>query len=176
MVTSASFGYYAGQLGWREWVYFQEWGLKVKAKVDTGAATSAIDGFNIERFKKNGKNWIRFDMRPHQHNEKVKRVAARVLSRRSVKNSGGHTQNRYVIEVIATIGMYRFPMELTLTEREKLNFRMLMGRRAMVGLFTVDPSASFVQGRPRMRKVVNLKPQPHKMTSDKHEDRNSLSK
>lgn len=163
-------------VGWREWVGLPLWGVRIKAKVDTGAATSAIHAENITEFRKDKKRWVAFDVMPKQHKSKSVRLEARVVSRRTVKDSSANSERRYVVETEACLGEYRFPIQLTLTSRYGLNFRMLIGRRALVGLFCVDPAASFLQGKPDLDgEHTHLEPKPEMMTLDQHENSHSVA-
>lgn len=133
-------------IGWREWVQLPGLGIdKIKAKVDTGARTSALHAFALETFEENGKNKIRFDIHPLQHNtDKVTTCVADVVDKRTVTDSGGHSEERYVIETPITIAGQTWLIEITLTERENMLFRMLLGRRALRKRFVVNPARSFV--------------------------------
>lgn len=137
-------------LGWREWVAMPEFGIKrVKAKVDTGARTSCLHAFFVERFKKRGQTQVRFGVHPLQQRTDVAVVCeSKLLDQRVVSDSGGHREQRYVIETDVIIGNTPHRIELTLTDRDTMRFRMLLGRTAMVGQFLVDPSASYLAGKP----------------------------
>jgi hypothetical protein len=137
-------------LGWREWVSLPALGLeRIKAKVDTGARTSCLHAFRVRGFRRAGALWVRFGMHPDQGSTaRVVECEARVIDRRAVTDSGGHTQNRYVIESEIVAGGFAWPAELTLTNRDTMRFRMLIGRTAMNGRFLVDPSRSFLAGGP----------------------------
>lgn len=136
-------------VGWREWVSLPELGIgKIKAKVDTGARTSALHAFALQPFTENGQQKIRFDIHPHQHStEDVVTCVANVVDRRPVTDSGGHTEERYVIQTALTIAGQSWPIEITLTERENMLFRMLLGRSALRKRFFVNPARSFVTTR-----------------------------
>ena len=135
-------------LGWREWVELPDLGLHaIKAKVDTGAKTSALHAFNVEVCKENDVDVVKFFIHPIQKNQSFQIECKTPLKdRRLVTDSGGHQEMRYVIETDIIIAAYRFPIELTLTDRDTMRFRMLLGRNAMKGLALVDPSASFIHG------------------------------
>jgi hypothetical protein len=136
-------------LGWREWVALPEFNIaQIKAKIDTGARSSALHAFVIEPYYKNNQNWVMFALHPVQHNtEVVVECHAPVTDRRMVSDSGGHKQWRYVITTPLVIGQTLFSVEITLTNRDSMLFRLLIGRTAM-STFSVAPSASYLQGKP----------------------------
>lgn len=133
-------------IGWREWVSLPELGIsRIKAKVDTGARTSALHAFSLKPFIDNGKHKIQFDIHPLQHNiDQVISCMADVVDKRWVTDSGGHEEERYVIETPITIALQTWSIEITLTERENMMFRMLLGRSALRRRFIVNPTRSFI--------------------------------
>jgi hypothetical protein len=137
-------------LGWREWVALPELNLgHIKAKIDTGARSSALHAFELEPYRKSGQRWVMFAIHPQQkHNDSVIECHAPIKDRRLVSDSGGHKQRRYVIESQLLLGQTLISAEITLTNRDNMQFRMLIGRTAMNGRFIIDPSASYVQGKP----------------------------
>lgn len=138
-------------LGWREWVALPSLGIDaLKCKVDTGAKTSALHAFYVEPFEKDGKSMVRFGLHPVQDDtQSAVECEAEVHDMRAVSDSGGHRESRYVIKIPLTIGAETFEAEVTLTNRDSMRFRMLLGRRAMEHRFIVDPDASYLQGEPR---------------------------
>lgn len=138
-----------GVLGWREWIGFPDIGIdQIKAKVDTGARTSCLHAFMVEPFERDGAPWVRFDIHPSQtDNSKVIRCEAPVLDQRVVRDSGGHEELRYVIATTMNIGPHQHQVEVTLSDRDTMKFRVLLGRTAIQGLFVVDPSRSYLVGK-----------------------------
>ncbi|HEU5281798.1 MAG TPA: ATP-dependent zinc protease [Gammaproteobacteria bacterium] len=136
-------------IGWREWISLPNLGIdKIKAKVDTGARTSALHAFSLEPFEEAGKEKIRFLMHPLQHNTNdIITCVADVVDKRPVTDSGGHTEERIVIMTPICIAGQTWPIEITLTERENMLFRMLLGRSALRRRFMVNPARSFVTTR-----------------------------
>ena len=137
-------------LGWKEWLALPELGIPaVKVKVDTGAKTSALHAFKLEPFTKSGEDHIRFWFHPAQNRTDIELVCeAPIYDQRVVTDSGGHKENRYVIKTNASIAEKEWPIEITLTSREDMQFRMLLGRKAVVsGKFLVDASADYVTGK-----------------------------
>jgi hypothetical protein len=138
------------RLGWREWVELPGLGVRaIKAKLDTGARTSSLHAFSLHRFARDGVDVVRFEIHPVQRSHAATvQVEANVLGERRVRTSSGQEETRIVIETTLGIAGERWPIELTLTRRDEMGFRMLLGRQAMAKRIVVDPSASFLSGRP----------------------------
>ena len=142
-------------IGWREWLSLPDIGIEhIKVKVDTGARTSALHAFFVEPFIKHGKEWVRFGIHPVQQNSShVVECEMPVKDRRVVSDSGGHREERYIIETTLQMGEYSWIAELTLTDRDSMRFRMLLGRTALEDRFLVNPVASYNVGKkPRKKK------------------------
>jgi hypothetical protein len=135
-------------LGWREWVQLPDLvDVPIKAKVDTGAKTSSLHAFLIEPYTKDGIPWVKFLLHPNQKdNDLVVECHAAVADRREVSDSGGHKEERYVIESTIVLGKEVLIAELTLTDRDSMSFRMLLGRNLLRGAYVVDSAASFLMG------------------------------
>lgn len=137
-------------LGWREWIALPDLGVDlIECKVDTGARTSALHAFYVEPFEKDGINHVRFGLHPERNNTRTElHCEAEVIDRRMVSDSGGHKEQRYVIRTHIVIGDLTWPIETTLTNRDSMRFRMLLGRTAIVDNFVVDPGADHLAGKP----------------------------
>ena len=138
-------------VGWREWCSLPDLGLPlIKAKVDTGAKTSCLHAFSIEPYDNNGEKWVRFGMHPNQKNtDKEIFCDAAVADIRNVTDSGGHTETRFTVITQLLIGEQQWSAEFTLTNRDSMSYRMLLGRAAMKHRIIVDPSASYLLGKPK---------------------------
>jgi len=139
-------------VGWREWISFPDLGINaIKAKVDTGARTSALHAFRVTPFERDGHEYVAFSIHPNQRDQDtVLECEAPVVDRRSVRDSGGHAEMRYVIEATIRIGNHQLTAEVTLTDRDSMQFRCLLGRTALKKHFVVDSGRSYLLGkRPR---------------------------
>ena len=136
-------------IGWREWLALPDLGIQaIKAKVDTGARTSALHTFGLEPFEKGGMLKVKFGIHPLQRRKDVEiNCVADVVDRRRVTSSAGQSEMRYVIRTLVALGEIRWPIELTLTNRRSMRFRMLLGRAAIAGRLLVDPAKSYLTGR-----------------------------
>ena len=131
--------------GWREWVALPDLHIKrIKAKIDTGARTSALHAEKITPFTKDGAAYVRFVVHPLQRKKKpAKTCVALVIDHRRIMDSGGRSEERYVVRTTLAVGQSRWPVELSLTNRDQLGFRMLIGRQALRRRYVVDPARSF---------------------------------
>lgn len=135
--------------GWREWVSLPDVGVDwVKAKIDTGARTSSLHAFDIVEFEREGEEWVRFRVKPWQEsNEDATIVACPVHDRRHVRSSSGHSEERIVVLLAVRLIDHTIVAEVTLTNRDEMGFRMLIGREALRQGYLVDPARSFLGGR-----------------------------
>lgn len=147
-------------LGRHEWCQLP--GLDVpaiKAKIDTGAKTSAIHAFNIKPVTIRGKEYVSFDIHPIQKNDDVLiHCKALVVDERDIMSSNGHKEHRYVIVTLLRLGQQAWEIEVTLSNRDPLRFRMLLGREALNGRVLIDPSALCQQGTLKKDKLMALYP------------------
>ena len=146
-------------IGWKEWFSLDCIALPaIKGKIDTGAKTSALHAFNIETFYIEDVEYVRFNIHPLQKNKRlVRSCISRVIDRRMVSDSSGKKEKRIVIKSDLKIGDKKIRIELTLTNRDNMSFRMLLGREAiMQAKMIVDISKSFVQGKLKKSKILKL--------------------
>lgn len=137
-------------VGWREWLSLPDMGIeRIKAKVDTGARTSALHAFALERFEREGAPMVRFEAHPLQRDTSVVvPVEAGLVERRTVRSSSGSETLRPVVRTTVELMGRRWEIELTLIRRDPMGFRMLLGRQAVRGRFLVDPGRSYLGGEP----------------------------
>ncbi len=145
-------------LGWREWVALPDLGLPaIKVKVDSGARTSALHAFYTEKYQLDSVDMVKFLIHPIQKNYDFHvECHAPIIDFREVSDSSGHKEMRYVIETSIVIGTVSWPIELNLTNRDTMRFRMLLGRRAIEARAVIDPGASYLNGKLRARKLYQL--------------------
>lgn len=136
-------------IGWREWATLPQLGIdRIKAKVDTGARTSALHAFDLEYFKAPQGLMVGFKVHPLQRDTSVTVEAiVPVLEQRQIRNSGGQVQARPVIRTLLVLGQQTWEIELTLTNRDAMGFRMLLGREAVRRRFLVDPGGSYLMSQ-----------------------------
>ena len=138
-------------IGWRERLALPELGIgRITCKVDTGARSSSLHALNMETFVEQGRRLVRFDVQPNRKkSDFLLHCQAEVLDERVVSNSGGARERRIVILTPVEIGSQRYPIEVTLTNREAMRYRMLLGRTGLSGRFMVDTSKSYLMGKNR---------------------------
>jgi hypothetical protein len=132
-------------IGWREWLALPDLGVeRIKAKVDTGARTSALHAFDIHRFERGDEPWVRFLVHPVQRETRTTvAVECPLVGERLVRSSDGRRTRRPVIRTRVCLGSECWPIEVTLVRRDLMGFRMLLGRQAIRGRFVVDPGRSY---------------------------------
>ncbi len=145
-------------VGNKEWCAFPTLGIPaIKARIDSGAKTSSIHAFNILPFKQNGQDWVSFEIHPLQRERKPTiKCESRVFDTRDVKSSNGVHENRYVIKAPIRFAGESWEIEITLTNRDAMGYRMLLGREAMRGRIVIDPDESFCQGKLSREELQNL--------------------
>jgi len=143
-------------VGSEEWISLNELNIPfIKARVDSGAKTSSMHAVNIQSFQKDNELWVKFDVFPLQNDGKRKvSCEALVIDKRVVKSSSGDREQRYVVRTSMSLKDQRWDIELTLTNRDSMGYRMLLGREAMRGKIIVDPAVSFLTGEVDQKSVV----------------------
>ncbi|MEO5535910.1 MAG: RimK/LysX family protein [Pseudolysinimonas sp.] len=139
--------------GWREWVQLPEIGVPwIKAKLDTGARTSSLHAYKIKEFDRDGTQWVRFRVRPWQESTDDEVVVELpVHDRRAIRSSSGHVEKRFVVLMRLTLVGHDVTAEVTLSNRDAMGFRMLIGREVLRHGFMVAAARSFLGGRaPRL--------------------------
>jgi hypothetical protein len=138
-------------VGWREWVALPQADLPwVKAKIDTGARSSSIHAFDLEAFEADEREWVRFSIHPWQRSDEDRtELTVPVLDRREVRSSNGQVEQRYAVAMDVVLAGRALTTVMTLSNRDEMGFRMLIGREALERGFLVDASLSYAGGRPR---------------------------
>lgn len=137
------------RIGWREWVGFPELGIeRIKVKVDTGARTSVIHAFRVHKISGGDEPRVEFYLHPVQRRRHPElRCVAPIVDERTIRSSNGERETRYVIVTPMRLGEDVWPIELTLSDRDQMGFRVLAGRAAIRGRCIVDPGSSYLLGR-----------------------------
>lgn len=137
-------------VGWREWIALPDWKVPwTKAKIDTGARTSALHTFDLEPFTKDDVDWVRFVVHPWQGSDADGvEVEAPLVGSKEVRSSSGEAAVRPVVRTRIRLNEVEVPVDITLTRRDEMGFRMLIGRRALRNRFLVDPARSYAGGKP----------------------------
>jgi hypothetical protein len=141
-------------IGFREWIALPELKLPaLKAKIDSGAKTSSLHAFDIKLIKKGGVSFVKFKVHPIQKNtDLIVECISPLIDRRVVTDSGGHKENRYVINTFIQMGAVKKMIQLTLTNRASMKYRMLLGREAL-NQFYIDPSQSYLLRKTQKQKI-----------------------
>lgn len=136
------------KVGWREWCELPMLQIPaIKIKVDTGARTSALHAFNIGLEEKEGKRFVHFSVYPMQGDKNiVVHCTSPLKETRMVTSSNGHRELRYIIMTSIKLGNKTWEIELSLSNRDPLKFRMLLGREALKHIALIDPASSYKQG------------------------------
>ena len=147
------------EIGWREAVGLPDFEIqRMKAKIDTGARTSALHAVELKPFKKAGAPWISFSVQQGKSNELVP-CTAPVIDQRAIKNTGGVPELRYIIRTLLIIGQRSWHIELSLSDRSQMEFELILGRSALQGHnLTVDPGNSYLAGEPGLSplRAINI--------------------
>lgn len=148
-------------IGWREWVSLPTLNLPaIKAKVDTGAKTSSLHAYDIHVVERHGKEYVKFKVHPLHNNVSLEvECMAPLIEVRVVTDSGGHKEERYVVAVTLILGRLKKKIELTLTNRLSMKYRMLIGRSALRH-FYIDSTQSFLSGKSLKQKEFLKKTRP----------------
>ncbi|WP_262689729.1 ATP-dependent zinc protease family protein [Kordiimonas aestuarii] len=137
-------------IGWREWAVLPDFAVpEIKAKIDTGAKTSALHAYRIKKIMRDGVPWAEFFVHPVQRRKRPEvKCAAPIVGEREVKSSNGIVQTRLVVSTILELGPFAQKIELTLTNRDEMGFRLLIGRQALTRRYLVDSGLSYGLGEP----------------------------
>ena len=138
----------AREIGWREHVALPELGIQsMRAKIDTGARTSALNTSDLEQFERDGQAWVRFSLPAGR--EIKDRYEARLADIRDIRNTGGVAETRPIIETTIVLGKRAWVIEISLADRENMQFDMIVGRTALrAQRLIVNSNKSFLAGRP----------------------------
>ncbi len=144
-------------IGWREIVGLPDLGIsRLRAKIDTGARTSALHAVDLKPIERNGVPWIEFNV-PLTGEPRTKRYAAPIADERAIKNTSGMPETRYVVKLVLVMANRHWPIDVSLADREKMKFDMILGRTAIrAHRIVVDAGKSFLLGPPTW-KPKNLK-------------------
>jgi len=139
-------------IGWREWLALPDLGIPlIKAKIDTGARSSSLHAFDMKLFRRGGRHMVRFSVHPYQRSTSPSvQAEAELIDERLVRTSAGHEQLRPVILTTVKLRERVWTTEVTLTGRDQMGFRMLLGRQALVARFLIDSARSYMAGRPAL--------------------------
>ncbi len=146
------------QIGWQEWCALPKLHLPaIKTKIDTGAKTSALHAWDIHLYHKQGVRYVHFIVHPLQNDLRLTRkCSAPVVDERTIMNSAGHKELRYVIRTPIVLGDCSWEIEISLTNRDSMTFRMLLGRDALKGMTLINPGKKLCQGKLKRREARAL--------------------
>ncbi len=147
-----------GIIGWRELIALPDLGIiEMRAKIDTGARTSALHAENQEVFERDGVQWVRFSI-PVPGKPRLTSVEALLLDRRNIKNTSGEPEQRLVVRTTMRMGTRHWHIDVSLADRKKMEFDIILGRTAIRGRgILVDPGRSFLAGKPAVNTVKKSK-------------------
>lgn len=156
-------------IGWQEWCALSKFHLPaIKAKIDTGAKTSVLHASDLHPFHRHGRLYVHFIVHPLQRSQKFETLCtAEVIDERTVMNSGGHKERRYIVLSTLTLGEISWDIEIGLTNRDPMAFRMLLGRDALKNHSIIDPGKILIQGKLKASAL-------YKLYIDRHSSRSSL--
>jgi hypothetical protein len=139
-------------IGLREWINLPELGMVgLRAKIDTGASTSCLHASDIQPFRRDGEDWVRFTAHLGTLVQRRHRCEAPLVTVKNIKSSTGHVQSRYVIRTRLALGDRLWPVEFTLTCRKTMRYRVLLGSKALIdGQLVVNPALTYVQDKPSL--------------------------
>lgn len=145
-------------IGSDEWCAFTSIKIPaIKARVDSGAKTSSMHAVNIQKFSHNEEQWVRFEVHPLQKNKKITvHCEAPLIDQRVIKSSSGDKEQRPVIRVPLSLGGKSWEVEVTLTNRDSMGYRMLLGREAMSGRVLIDPEGQCLLGDRQQDELKSL--------------------
>ena len=154
-------------VGWREWVTLPDFGIThIRAKIDTGARTSALHTEILKRFVRGNQRWVRFLVHPFQRDSLTTVITeARLIDERIIRSSNGRTELRPIVVTNISLLGRRWNIEISLAKRDEMGYRMLLGRRALRKKFTVDPGRSYIAGVPEHLKTAHTRPRTAKLTA-----------
>lgn len=145
-------------IGSVEWCAFDQLKIPaIKARIDSGAKTSSIQATDIELITNDGEPWVRFVVYPLQKNTLLKtKCIAKLVDKRSIKGSFGISEERLIIKVPVTIGEDTFDIELSLANRNTMEFRMLLGREAISNRYLINPAKKHLQKKYSKKEVIAI--------------------
>lgn len=137
-------------VGLNEWISLPELGVVgQRCKIDTGATTSSLHATDIKVFTRNNQKWVRFTAHLGTLVQRGHKCEAPLVSTKTIKSSNGQTQSRYVIRTLLSLGNHSWPVEFTLACRKSMQYRVLLGSKALIdGQLLVNPALSYIQPKP----------------------------